>query len=213
METIQGVASSEIQAEVLIIQETIQEEALTTQETIQEEVLTVQETILVEVLTIQEIILVEARSIQDIIQVEARTIQDIIQVEVLTIQAVVPTILDAILVAVLTIQEIILVEARTILAATFPIGLNVQLGMTHPIDLITYCLIIGGNTSTLIVLQEVQACPMIATIIPIVIGTVMIMITITFSVKAIIPLQRPDLHTTAIHLNDETNEESHHVHQ
>ena len=184
METIQGVASSEIQAEVLIIQETIQEEVRIIQEIIQ-----------VEVPTIQEIILVEARTIQDIIQVEVLTIQE-------AIQAVVPTILDAILVAVLTI-----------LAATFPIGLNVQLGMIRLIDLITYCLIIGGNTSTLIVLQEVQACPMIATIIPIVIGTVMIMITITFSVKAIIPLQRPDLHTTAIHLNDETNEESHHDHQ
>ena len=206
METIQGVASSEIQVEVPIIQETIQEEALTTQETIQEEVLTIQETIQVEVPTIQETILVEVPTIQEIILVEARTIQDIIQVEGLTIQeaiqAVVPTILDAILVAVLTI-----------LAATSPIGLNVQLGMIRPIDLITYCLIIGGNTSTPIVLQEVQACPMIATIIPIVIGTVMIMITITFSVKAIIPLQQPDLHTTAIHLNDETNEESHHDHQ
>ena len=195
METIQGVASSEIQVEVPIIQETIQEEALTIQETIQEEVRIIQETIQVVVPTTQEIILVEARTIQDIIQVEVLTIQE-------AIQAVVPTILDAILVAVLTI-----------LAATFPIGLNVQLGMIRPADLITYCLIIGGNTSTPIVLQEVQACPMIATIIPIVIGTVMIMITITFSVKAIILLQRPDLLTTAIHLNDETNEESHHDHQ
>ena len=194
-EIIQEVASSEIQEEVATIQETIQAEVLTIQETIQAEVHTIQETIQEEVLTIPEIVLAEVLTTQETIQAEALTIQEIVLAEV-------PTILDAILVAVLTI-----------LAATFPIGLNVQLGMIRPADLITYCLIIGGNTSTPIVLQEVQACPMIATIIPIVIGTVMIMITITFSVKAIILLQRPDLLTTAIHLNDETNEESHHDHQ